>query len=71
VDLSPLIFGNIGILTNLYSTLVFRANAQKCGGVHKNMIPNKINASIPKEPVEHTYPITGGKAPEAPPITIF
>ena len=32
VDLSPLTFGNIGILTNLYSNLVFRANNKKCDG---------------------------------------
>ena len=46
-------------------------SAQKCDGVHKKMIKNKIKGSTVKEPVAIVQPITGGKAPAAPPITIF
>ena len=48
-----------------------RAKAQKCGGVHINIIKNKIKDSKPTLPVAQTCPITGGNAPAAPPITIF
>ena len=40
-------------------------------GVQKNIIKKKVNGSIDKEPVAIVHPITGGKAPAAPPITIF
>jgi hypothetical protein len=37
----------------------------------KNIIKKKFNGSIDKEPVAIVHPMTGGKAPAAPPITIF
>ena len=40
-------------------------------GVQKKIIKKKVNGSIDKEPVAIVHPITGGKAPAAPPITIF
>ena len=63
--------GSIGILANKYSSFLKIASAQKCGGVHKKIIPNKIKGSMDKWPVAHIYPIIGGIAPAAPPITIF
>ena len=37
----------------------------------KNIIRKKANGSIEREPVAIVHPITGGKAPAAPPITMF
>ena len=45
--------------------------AQKCDGVQKNMIRKyKIGSNV-IFPVAIVHPIIGGKAPAAPPITIF
>ena len=50
---------------------MYRLKAQKCEGVQKNIIRKKANGSIESDPVAIVQPITGGKAPAAPPITIF
>ena len=50
---------------------MYKLKAQKCEGVQKNIIKKKAKGSIDKEPVAIVHPITGGKAPAAPPITIF
>ena len=46
-------------------------SAQKCEGVHKKIIKNKMIGSIVSVPVAIVQPITGGRAPAAPPMTIF
>ena len=46
-------------------------NQTKCDGVKIKIIKKSINGSNDKEFVAIVQPITGGKAPEAPPITIF
>src|SRR5260370_34965993 len=46
-------------------------NAQKCGGVQKKMIANSASPPQPISPVTAAQPISGGKAPAAPPITMF
>ena len=40
-------------------------------GVHKNIIKNRIIGSMVILFIAMVQPITGGKAPAAPPITIF
>ncbi len=50
---------------------LYKLNAQKCDGVHKKIIKNKIKGSTEILPVAIVHPITGGNAPAAPPITIF
>ena len=47
------------------------AKAQKCGGVHMKMTMTIKTASSPTCPVAAAQPIIGGKAPAAPPITMF
>ena len=47
------------------------ASAQKCGGVHRKMIRKRTTLSRLTEPVTAAQPITGGKAPAAPPMTMF
>ena len=47
------------------------ASAQKCGGVQMKISANISHASTDMDPVATTQPITGGKAPAAPPITMF
>jgi hypothetical protein len=47
------------------------ASAQKCGGVHMKMIANSATLSSDIEPVTQAQPIIGGKAPAAPPMTMF
>jgi hypothetical protein len=55
--------------------IIVRASEQqrpkKCGGVHKKMITNRMSGSIPMAPVAAVQPITGGRAPAAPPMTMF
>jgi hypothetical protein len=48
-----------------------RASAQKCGGVHMKMMRNSAIEPRSTLPVTETQPIIGGKAPAAPPITMF
>ena len=47
------------------------ASAQKCGGVQKKISANIATASTETPPVTAAQPIIGGKAPAAPPITMF
>ena len=47
------------------------ASAQKCGGVHMKISANIKTASMLTDPVAQTQPIIGGKAPAAPPMTMF
>ncbi len=47
------------------------ASAQKCGGVHMKISANMSTLSTDMPPVATAQPITGGKAPAAPPITMF
>src|SRR5947209_14862848 len=44
---------------------------QKCGGVQKNTMKNRITAVPLTEPVTAAQPTSGGTAPAAPPITMF
>ena len=39
------ILATIGIFANLYSFFLNRAKAQKCGGVHKKIIPKRSSDS--------------------------
>src|SRR6516225_6647806 len=61
----------MGILARAYSSARVSDSAQKCGGVHRKMIRNKMNGSSAIPPVEAAQPTTGGSAPAAPPMTIF
>ena len=47
------------------------ASAQKCGGVQRKISRNIATDSTAIPPVETAQPIIGGKAPAAPPITMF
>ena len=47
------------------------ASAQKWGGVQKKISANISSDSMLMPPVAQAQPIIGGKAPAAPPITIF
>jgi hypothetical protein len=47
------------------------AKAQKCGGVHMKISANINRLSTDTPPVAQAQPIMGGKAPAAPPITMF
>ena len=67
----PDVVGSIGILALQYSSCLNIARAQKCGGVHKKIIPKSIIGSKVKFPVAQINPIIGGIAQAAPPITIF
>ena len=67
----PWTTGSIGILTLEYSTSLYIANAQKCGGVQTKIIRKSIKGSIEISPVTQDQPITGGNAPAAPPITML
>src|SRR3546814_20456181 len=46
-------------------------SAQKCGGVHRKMSVMSRSGSNVTSPVTAAQPITGGKAPAAPPVTMF
>ena len=61
----------MGILALEYSVSLYKANAQKWGGVQMKIKTNKMIGKVLTSPVAHAQPITGGKAPAAPPITIF
>ena len=61
----------MGILALEYSVSLYKANAQKWGGVQTKIRINKIIGKALTSPVAHAQPITGGKAPAAPPITMF
>ena len=47
----------------LYSSPLDSARAQKCGGVHRAMIPKRRIGVIEKCPVTASQPISGGTAP--------
>jgi hypothetical protein len=47
------------------------ASAQKCGGVQKNTIANRIHGASDSPPVTAAHPTSTGTAPAAPPITMF
>ena len=47
------------------------ASDQKCGGVQMKISENISTASMLIPPVATTQPIIGGKAPAAPPMTMF
>ena len=47
------------------------ASAQKCGGVQKKISANIRIDSTEIPPVAQAQPIMGGKAPAAPPMTMF
>ena len=59
------------ILALEYSVSLYNASAQKCGGVQMKIKTNKMMGKVLISPVAHAQPITGGKAPAAPPITMF
>ena len=61
----------MGRPTRAYSSLRYKASDQKCGGVQRKMMRNRINASGETTPVMAAQPSTGGIAPDAPPITMF
>ena len=44
---------------------------KKCDGVQKKIIKKNTRGSRDKDPVAIVQPITGGRAPAAPPITMF
>ena len=67
----PLTTGNIGTLAFEYSISLYNERAQKCGGVQTKIIVNNITGYKVKLPVAQAHPIIGGKAPAAPPITMF
>ena len=71
VILWPQTTGIMGTLAFEYSVSLYKANAQKCGGVHIKIMRNRKNGKIEISPEAHAQPIIGGKAPAAPPITIF
>ena len=52
VLLIPATIGIIGIFAKKYSSFFKIAKAQKWGGVHKKIIPNNMNGSSDKFPVE-------------------
>src|SRR6266850_7747678 len=68
---SPATTGNIGTLAAEYCRLSSNASAQKCGGVQKKTIANSAQASGLSDPVTAAQPTSGGKAPAAPPMTMF
>ena len=47
------------------------ASAQKCGGVQKKISANIAMLAGAMPPVATAQPIIGGKAPAAPPMTMF
>ena len=47
------------------------ASAQKCGGVHMKIRANISTEATETSPVATAQPSIGGKAPAAPPITMF
>ena len=63
--------GIIGKPAAAYSSFRKIAIAQKCGGVHKNTIANKIRLAGPTRPSSAASMIIGAVAPAAPPITMF
>ena len=71
VVLMPAVTGSMGIFTFLQSSDLYKLKAQKCDGVQKNIIKKSNIGSKFILPVAMLHPITGGKAPAAPPITIF
>jgi hypothetical protein len=71
VAFAPCVTGSIGTPAFSYSECASRLRAQKCGGVQKKVMANRIHASSGVLPVTAAQPITGGKAPAPPPITMF
>jgi hypothetical protein len=67
----PATTGSMGTPARLYSSVRLSDSAQKCGGVHRNTIRNRMIGSRPMFPVEEAQPTTGGSAPAAPPMTMF
>src|SRR6218665_2050916 len=71
VNALPCVTGSIGRPDWRDSSPRDRASAQKCGGVHKKVIRNRISRSGATGVVIAAQPSAGGMAPEAPPITMF
>src|ERR1700676_3542134 len=71
VRASPATTGSIGTFAAEYCLLSSNASAQKCGGVQKKTIAKSTHASGLSEPVAAAQPTRGGKAPAAPPMTMF
>src|SRR5438105_8119542 len=63
--------GSIGTPTSRYWRRSKRASDQKCGGVQKKMTANSATAGRLRDPVTTAQPTSGGKAPAAPPTTMF
>src|SRR5207302_9991088 len=63
--------GSIGTPTSRYWRQSKRASDQKCGGVQKKMTANSATAGRLRDPVTTAQPTSGGKAPAAPPTTMF
>ena len=61
----------MGIPTLAYSSRLYKAKAQKCGGVQAKIIKNIISDSGATTLLTAAQPNIGGIAPDAPPITIF
>ncbi len=71
VNASPCVTGSMGMPTFAYSSRLYSANAQKCGGVQAKIIRNIINDSGETILLTAAQPSIGGIAPDAPPMTIF
>ena len=67
----PATTGSMGTPARAYSSARLSDSAQKWGGVHRKTIRNKMSGSSPISPVAAAQPITGGRAPAAPPMTMF
>ncbi|MNH31665.1 hypothetical protein D3C87_1838660 [compost metagenome] len=71
VNAMPWVTGSMGILAPAYSSRLWIASAQKCGGVQAKMIITSSQGSAESCPVMEVQPSSGGMAPASPPMTIF
>ena len=60
VAVAPATTGSIGTPARAYSSLRLSDRAQKCGGVQRKMMRNRLSGSSPISPVAAAQPITGG-----------
>ena len=71
VSRRPATTGSIGTPARAYSPARTSESAQKCGGVQTKMMANRIHGRSAVSPPTAAQPITGGRAPAAPPMTMF
>ena len=71
VLVTPFAIGIIGTPSFLYSSILSIASGQKCGGVHKKIIKTRISGIREISLLTAVQPISGGSAPDKPPMTIF